>query len=216
MSTLHWKNVTLPGTGDDLLGALPTAVDTAGIITTASSVAAARVTLTKAATQGATITPTHPAYFDINAVLYRADGTKSSDGVWVLRPVNEPEFDLKQFAGPGSITVAQDEAHTLASSNLAARPYDRALIASATLFGVGTAGRTNLIISVSGSIRGRSRFDVGDEQSNSLTIQARIPAGTDPLIEIGVHGGPGGGTVGVTGSPDFNTLAAVAFPITMA
>lgn len=88
MSTQHWKGVTIPAAGDDLLAAWPAAIATAGIYIRASTQASALAMISAALTADATaITPTNPAVFLINGVFFWADGTKTS-GVYTLLPVN--------------------------------------------------------------------------------------------------------------------------------
>ena len=88
MPTTHWKGVPVPEAGDDLLSAWPAALDAAGIVFPAQSVAAGREILSKAEAAGHPPTAAHPAYLDVGGVLYRSDGSKNGN-TWILRPINE-------------------------------------------------------------------------------------------------------------------------------
>lgn len=218
MSTQHWKDVTIPGPGDPLLEAWPKAFDTAGIITSATSVASARAILTAAIAAGAQVTPTTPAYFGIGAgdkrVLYSADGTKN-DGVYVLTAVNEVETDDQTYASTWSSTVGQDVFSGMMSTGLPVRPYDRRAIVDASIFGFAKSGAVDMCVQGHGRIK-LARLTPGDPQSVSATLQCVIPAGATPSIAVGVRGGSGGGgSVQLSADARFNTLYVTATPITM-
>ena len=85
------KGATIPDPGDDLLAAWDAYDQTVGTIMPTDSIAAARTTLASAEAAGTGPTAAHPWYFDMNNVIYRATGAKSSGGVFTLAPVNEVE-----------------------------------------------------------------------------------------------------------------------------
>ena len=127
MSTQHWKGVTVPAAGDDLLSALPAFADTAGIYIRASTQAAARAMVSAAlAADSAAVTTTNPAVFLINGVFFWADGAKSG-GSYRLLPCGTTSGILHQVqdtkdglgagggdgsgvyvGGEGTITLALD------------------------------------------------------------------------------------------------------------
>lgn len=210
MPELHWRGPTIPSAGDDLLAAWPQFLNTSGIIGQADNPATIDVILASA--PAGAVTPTHPAYFDVSGIIWRADGTKS-DGAWVKQPINANERATDTFAGPGATTVAADAFTLLETSTLGVRPYPRAVTIRASAFGQGISGKTDLAVRVRGVTIARSRFDTGDEQSNVVIADAEIPAGSDPQITMGIQGGPGGGQVGVYGNQLFNQLSVTAVPI---
>lgn len=210
MSIQHWKDVTLPQAGDPLLESIKVFADTAGIIGRASSPAAALAILSRLPT--GSVTPARPAYFDIESIVWRADGTTVA-GAPRLEPINANERATDRFAGPGATTVAADQFTALQTSSLGVRPYRRAVTIRASAFGQGISGKTDLAIQVAGVTLARSRFDTGDEQSNVVIADAEIPQGADPQITMGIQGGPGGGQVGVYGNQLFNQISVTALPI---
>ena len=80
MPANHWKGIPIPEAGDDLLSAWPNALDAAGVIFPAQSVAAAREILSKAEAIGHPPTPAHPAYVDVGGVLYLTGRKTASAG----------------------------------------------------------------------------------------------------------------------------------------
>ncbi|MDN6523519.1 MAG: hypothetical protein L0K43_09570, partial [Bifidobacterium crudilactis] len=214
MSTQHWKGPTIPGAGDPILEAWQTYTDTAGVIIPTSSVAAARVALAQAIAAGAQVTTTRPAYFGIGAgdkrVLYSADGTKTSDSVYVMTAVNEVETDDQTYAQAWSNTVGQDVFSGMMSTGLPIRPYDRRAIVDASIFGYAKSGNVDMCVQGHGRMK-LARLTAGDPQSVSATMQCVIPAGVTPGIAVGVRGGSGGGgSVALSADARFNTLSVTA------
>jgi hypothetical protein len=191
-------------------------LDTAGIITVASSIAAARVMLTQWETAGAAPTPTYPAYLDINNIIYRADGTKSSDGTWVLSPANETEFK-EQYSTDGAIyTLNAGQDHGLVTSSIGARPYDRVIYASAALIGTVTTGEIDAWVRV-GEQKRSTRFPSGAAASTSPINLGIVRAGIAAPVGMGVSGaGTNGGKIDLSANAAYNVLDVLAWPITMA
>lgn len=216
MGTTSYRGVVLPGPGDDLLGGFAEAFASAGVVTVAASVAAARLALTSAQSAGATITPARPVYFNIGGILYLADGAKQA-GVWVLRPVNEVEL-VEQTKQIGSTFTVQPETFTpIITSSLQVRPYDRVIQAFGMLWGDVT-GRVNLDVRI-GDDHVLAQFATGQNATQSATNTARIPAGQAPDIVLGLHGGlvsEGAGSVYLSRADKWNRLVVRADPITMA
>ena len=150
MAKTTYRGVSIPTAGDGLLSGFEEAFASAGIITQADSVAAARLMLTEAASGGGVITPARPMYFDIGGVVYIADGTTSS-GVWVLRPVNEVETDEQTYTQAWSGTVTPEQFVPLMTSGLVARPYDRVALVTATLYGYTGSGAAHIAVTGNGS-----------------------------------------------------------------
>ena len=186
MPTQHWKGPTVPSVGDGLLDAWPTMLDTAGVISSASSVDAALVQLSLA--PEGTVTPTHPAYFDIQDVVWKADGTKTG-GKWNLRPINETKSDGVAYTAGETRTLANNQTWVIATSGLAAVGYDRLVDAWGICYGLPTAGNIDLEARIMGNAGqpGHWKTTAGEDtivSSQRLTV----PAGTDPKVELVVIG----------------------------
>ena len=217
MPTQHWKGPTIPmvGDDDDLLDAWPTAFDTAGIITGAASIAAARVMLTTAEAAGHPITTATPVYFDIGGIIYKADGTKNAS-VWVLKPANEVEHAEDFGTTGGSHTLAAGAKKQTIASTLPARPYDRMVMVTSAIYGGVTAGGIDVWAQINSNFQ-YARLPGGESSSGTAINIGLIPAGTAPGIYAGIMGAAGsGGTVSLSSSTAWNTLAVLAFPISMA
>ena len=212
MSKQHWKGPTIPGAGDPLLESWQTYTDTAGIIGTMSSVAAARVALTQAPV-GA-VTPTTPAYFDIGGIIYRADGTKNNS-VWVLKPINEVEVIEAQDTGGGwSGTLALDAYRKVVTADLPIRPYDRLVKAWGYLYGAVT-GSIDTALYIGTDYR---RAAVATGRGSGIVINTGIiRAGVTPSIHMGPMGGwQSGGSIALSGASSLNSIIVEATPISMA
>ena len=214
MPTNHWKNVPIPSVGDDLLGAWPSMLDAAGIVTLADSVAAARVMLTAAESGGHPPTPAHPFLTLIGGNLWWADGTKSADGVWVLRPVNELEVDDQTYTGTWGGSLAPGQFTGMATSALLVRPYARLATVTAGAYVASLSGNVDLCILCQGRMR-LVRVDSADAASYAGSLQAVIPAGVAPQISMGLRGGSGGGSVSLSRDSRFNYLTVQAVPAPM-
>ncbi|MCR2051453.1 hypothetical protein NSA19_00995 [Actinomyces bowdenii] len=216
MPTNHWKGLTLPTAGDDLLGSWKALADTANVIVTAQSVRAAREMLTRATVQGFILDSAHPVYFNILGNLYCADGQKAPDQTWVLHAMSEPDHWEGTYGAVWSNTLTNGQFTGVIRCGMTARPYDRWATISAGFYGNALSGHVDLCVSAHGKMR-LSRFDAGDAQSVTLTCQCRIPAGATPDIQLGVRGGgPSGGRVSLTADRRFNYLEVLASPISMA
>lgn len=213
MSSTHWKGMPIPAAGDDLLTAWRAYTDAAGIITTASSVAAARTALTAAVAAGATITPTTPAYFMIGGVVYTADGTKTA-GVYKLSPINERELVSTPCTDSTTYSYASGlGARVVATSTLPVRPYDRIVEVDGCLYGSVT-GSVDLGIHIQ-TKRRYVRFSTG-QNTQALHLTAVVPAGTDPAINLIVFPRLSGSSISLSGATDYVGLDVAASPITMA
>lgn len=212
MSTQHRKGVVIPSAGDDLLDAWADAVDTAGVITQASSVVAVRAALTKWETAGAAPTPAHPAYFDVNGIFYKADGTKN-DTTWVLTPWNETEFVEQAIGSGATVSVGNGEFKGILKSTLPIRPYDRMVTAQGLVWGVVT-GEVGVDMRI-GDDHVAASFWQGGNSASSINT-ARIPAGVAPDIEVGALGFGNGGSIRVSAENRWVRLIVTAEPVTMA
>lgn len=217
MSSKHWKGPVIPEVGDDLLDAWPAMLDTAGILTTVASVAAARVALTAAETAGATITPATPAYFDINGIVYWADGTKN-DTVWVLKPINEVEAYENSYSAGEKFTRGANQQNLLVDSSLPVAPYDRLITAWGMAAGDCTAGSYNLVILINNTDGQLSRWDSGSGlQSQAVINMGIVRAGVDPQVKLAVRSGSATtNTIQMNNNPTANKIIVRADPITMA
>ncbi|WP_075891236.1 hypothetical protein [Actinomyces provencensis] len=212
MSTQHRKGVVIPSAGDDLLDAWVVAVDTAGIITHASSVASARVALTQWETAGAAPTTDHPAYFDVNGIFYKADGTKNHT-TWVLKPWNEKEFVEQAIGSGATVSVGNGEFKGILKSTLPVRPYDRMVTAHGLVWGVAT-GSLGVDMRI-GDDHVAAQFWAGGNSQFAINT-GKVPAGVAPDIEVGVIGFSGGGSLRVSVDDKWVRLVVTADPITMA
>ncbi len=212
MSTQHRRGPEIPDIGDDLMEAFPRLLDTAGIITHASSVASARVALTQWEEAGASPTPDHPAYFDIGGVFYKADGTKN-DAVWILKPWNEKEYVEQTGAAGVTVTVGNGQFKGILKSTLPIRPYDRMITAQGLVWGVVT-GEVGVDMRI-GDDHVAASFWQGGNSASSINT-ARIPAGVAPDIEVGALGFGNGGSIRVSVEDRWVRLIVTAEPITMA
>lgn len=220
MSTQHWKGPVLPDVGDDLVEAWRTFTDTAGLAIRAQDVASARVQAEAAITAGKIIDAAHPATFIIGGAQtprrhYTVDGTRASDGALSLFKDDETEI-IDDTSTDGAVyALASGQAHTLITSSLPARPYDRAVYADATIFGTITAGGIDLRLSV-GSRTKASRYSSGSS-STSVSAVGRVPSGVSGTITVAIAAAAGGGgTIDLSGAAAWNGLSVLAFPVTMA
>ena len=211
--------MVLPDGGDDLLGSFRKAFETAGTITRVSSVSQAREVLTQAQGAGVGASTAQPWYFSIEHLLYVADGSKSGDGRWVLRPVNEIETSVSVFGLTNEIHVNNGEMKWIGSASLPARPYRR--IVYVTVIGWGrVTGDVNLVVRIGGEggPKSSSAWDHEDSQSQSVTCFGYVDANVTPKIEALVQGyrardtQSNGGTVQFVQSRDLNRIMVQAFP----
>ena len=174
MPAQTWKGVTVPSVGDDLVDAWPKAIDTAGVIIPASSVAAARTILTAAEAAGATITTATPAYFDVGGIVYKADGTKNS-GAWIMKPVNEQGMYSAANSWSGAKTVAKDASINLTTLTIPAVPYDRGIIATGTSYGSNVSGVIFLGINIQGTAVSKARFALLSDATLNRFVASTFP-----------------------------------------
>jgi hypothetical protein len=205
--------------GDDpILESWPAMLDTTGIVTVASSIAAARAMLTAAETEGHTISADTPVYFNIGGQMYIADGTKT-DGVWYLRLVNEPERDQLSTSTGETYTVNGSTYQNLLNGTIPARPYDRLFLAFGQANGQVTAGRVQLVARVAGVLGSRSAFGSDEMATQTSICMSVVTAGTDPDLHLSlIAGGGGTGTINIVGdtSARLCRFNVIAFPISMA
>ena len=217
MSSKHWKGATTPGPADDLLGGFTRFADTAGILTPATSVAAARGVLDKAITAGASVTTAAPAYFDINGNIYRADGTISGGGNYILRPINE--IERMEDAWSDAITYADSpgKEQTLVTSRLPARPYDRMILAFGQAAGACLDGWYALVVKIRGRDGQIARWDASDHVETQTVVNVYyVPAGADPQVTMRVRAGTAStNRINFPANASANTLTVLAFPISM-
>lgn len=206
----------MPDAGDDLLGAWPAALDAAGLVFPAASVAAAREILTRAEGLGHAPTAAHPAYIDVGGVLYRADGAKSA-GRWILRPVNEAQAEEGSIPESHQWGLQSDQRADAVSVDLGIRPYDRLVQAVFTVWGQVVAGVVDAHLTIM-SRNFAARFpSAANGATVTVTGMAVVPAGQNPAVRAGFTGAHGvGGTFNFTSSPQYSGLVATATPRSMA
>ncbi|KRC37534.1 hypothetical protein [Oerskovia sp. Root22] len=208
MSHTDYRGTTVPDPDDPLLPGLHTAFATAGVITRAASVAAARLAVTTAVAAGETVSSSRPMYFDIGGVFYKHNGAD-------LVPFNEVETIEQTYSLGTLLTVTKDQYSTMITSSLPARPYDRQVQCWGTAYGAVT-GTVDLDIRIRGGDDVLARFVAGTGASQSVTNYGLIPAGVSPGITLGVRGGSSGGTAQMATDGRLNRLVVTATPITMA
>lgn len=210
MSRTDYRGTTVPDPDDDLLAGLLLAFATAGVVTQAASVAAARLAVDNATAAGETVSNARPMIFDVGGILYRHDGA-------TLRPYNQVECVEQTYTGgPTPMTVAANAHQVLISSSLPARPYDRQVQCWGTAYGAVT-GLVDLDIRIRAGDDVLARFVAGTGASASVTSYGLIPAGVAPAITLGVRGGaPGGGTIQPATDARLNRLVVSATPVLMA
>ena len=216
MPTTHWKGVPVPEAGDDLLSAWPAALDAAGIVFPAQSVAAGREILSKAEAAGHPPTAAHPAYLDVGGVLYRSDGSKNGN-TWILRPINEVQAVEASVPINNTLKLGNGQYSGAAQVDLGVRPYDRIVQISFTVWARVTAGDIDATVYLLDRPY-RARFP-NDSTGASVTVTGVrvVPAGQDPKIRAGFTGAYGtGGTLSVSGDSAYSTLFALANARSMA
>ena len=215
MPTNHWKGVPVPEAGDDLLSAWPSALDAAGIIFPAQSVAAGREILSKAEAAGHAPTAAHPAYLDVGGVLYRSDGSKNG-ATWILRPINEVQAAEASVVVANTLKLGNNQYSGAAQVDLGVRPYDRIVQVSFTVWGRVSAGDIDATVLLLDRPY-RARFP-NDSTGASVTVTGIrvVPAGQDKKIRCGFTGANGtGGTFSISGDSAYSTLFATALPRSM-
>mgnify|MGYP000088707294 CR=1 FL=1 len=216
MPANHWKGIPIPEAGDDLLSAWPNALDAAGVIFPAQSVAAAREILSKAEAIGHPPTPAHPAYVDVGGVLYRSDGAKNGER-WVLRPINEVQAVEASVVINNTLKLNNGQYSGAAQVDLGVRPYDRIVQISFTVWARVTAGDIDATVYLLDRPY-RARFP-NDSTGSTVTVTGVrvVPAGQDPKIRAGFTGAYGtGGTLSISGDSAYSTLFALANARSMA
>ena len=184
MPTTHWKGVPVPEAGDDLLSAWPAALDAAGIVFPAQSVAAGREILSKAEAAGHPPTAAHPAYLDVGGVLYRSDGSKNGN-TWILRPINEVQAVEASVPINNTLKLGNGQYSGAAQVDLGVRPYDRIVQVSFTVWGRVAAGDIDATVLLLDRPY-RARFP-NDSTGATVTVTGIrvVPAGQDPKIRCG-------------------------------
>lgn len=216
MPTTHWKGVPVPEAGDDLLSAWTNALDAAGIVFPAQSVAAGREILSKAEAAGHPPTAAHPAYLDVGGILYRSDGSKSGS-TWILRPINEVQAAESRVQLTNTLALKDREYSGATQVDIGVRPYDRLVQVAFTVWGRVAAGDIDATILIMDR-QFRARFP-NDSTGATVTVTGMVvvPAGKDPKIRAGFTGAYGkGGTFSVTGDSPYSSITAIATPRSMA
>lgn len=214
MATTHWKGAPIPEAGDDLLTAWPNALDALGTIMSASSVPAARLALTRAETEGHPATSAHPAYIDIDGVMYRSIGARGGDETIDLVPINQIESARDYYGHSWKNTLNSGVYSGMIISSLRMRPYNRKIIAFGAAWMSNISGHMDLEINAQGIV-GKARFSVGTDSTQNIIVVANVPAGTAPKIQMGVRGGQPSGTGELAPHAEWTYLDVVAFPISM-
>ena len=214
MSFLHpLRGAQIPEAGEAILPSLGEFARTTGSIRAVESVAAARSILTGAETAGLAPSPQYPAYFQIYGILWWCEG-KGSDTAWDIKPVSEREFVSTPSTDSSTYTYADGfGARIVATSPLAARGYDRMVEADACLYGSVT-GSVDLGIHI-GTKRRYVRFSTG-QNTQTLRLTAKVPAGTSPGINLVVYPRLPGSSISLTGATDYVGLDVAASPVAMA
>ena len=209
MKTDPLRGASYPQAGDAITSSLEMMVRTTGSIVTVESVEAARTMLAAAPWAP---TPQHPAYFDINGIIWRCAG--KDDNVWPLAPVNEVEGAEAQVPSQGSWEFAAVGAvYVVMSIDLGVRSYGRRLQIQADLYG-SVSGAVDLGIHCQGRAK-YARFNAGGS-SQSVTMQKMIPAGTSPVVQMVVRGSTAGASIGVAqGDNRWSGISVLAFPVAM-
>lgn len=207
--------MTLPEAGDGLLEGFHEAFHTAGVVTPAESVDAARVLLNRGASEGIGATSGVPWFFNVASLLYVADGSKNTSGQFSLTPVNEVETKLKTYNLGSKLTLKAAQFSGLGDVALPQRPYRRLVFAAANAW-ARTTGTVDLALSVNGDMN-LSRFDpgAGDEQSQTVFNFGFIEANAVPNISWGVRGGSAGGTAQMSADSKLSRCVVMAFPASM-
>lgn len=217
MSSKHWRGATVPGPSDDLLGGFTRLMDTAGVLTPASSIASARSILENAITAGAGVSSTNPAYFDIGGIVYRADGTRSGTGGLILRPLNEVERAEDAWSNEVVYSGAAGSEVKIVTSKLPARPYDRMILAFGQMAGAVTDGAYALVVRIRGRDGQMGRWDASDAVETQTVVNVYyVPAGVDPAVTMSIRAvGSATNRISFPANASANTLTVLAFPISM-
>lgn len=212
------KGVKLPRIDEPLLPGLRTAFDSAGLIQVATSVAAAKGAVDDMVKHGAAPTVSNPAYMDIGSQLYKVDGSKTGDGSWLLKAMNEAEMDYQVYnASAVSYPVGGGQYYKYYGANLPVRPYKRAVLSFVTGWAAVT-GEVDMYLWIksSGTVRSSFNPDSSDNQSNVLVNFGTIEANEAPQVEWGIYGrGSNGGSARFTHDGSYNRFMTVAFPLSM-
>jgi hypothetical protein len=225
MTSTTWRGVPLLESGDGILEGLALLANSLNVGIPVASVAAARTLLTQAEADGVAPTSSNPALFMIGEgtkrILYISDGSKA-DGVWVLSPVNEVDYDevgSSSFVNTGqTVTVGSGKQYAIATaSHLGVKPYPRLVLAWGMAAGEVTVGSGNLVVLINNSDGqlGRWESDAGQSTVSSMNMGV-VAAGNDPQVILGVRGGTEAkNTIKISSNAAANKLMAVAFPITI-
>lgn len=220
MSHKHYRGPSIPDVGDEpILESIEAMMDTAVVSTPAASIDTAALAIATAVAAGADVSSANPMKFLIGQNEYVANGEKI-DGKYYLRPVNEVEFS--EVALTADVEVARNGTglyNRLVTASLNVRDYDRVAFAWGVGTGNVTSGRFNLTVRMNGTKDGQlARWDTADDVNTVTTINlARIPAGTDPDINLStMSAGAGFNQMNLAKADNMTKLVVLAFPITMA
>lgn len=215
------KKFFLPDSATSLLAGFKQSLESMGSIIPETSVSDARARLSLAEAAGGGASVATPWYFDVQGVLYRTVGEKNaSTGKWILSPVNEPQFWEGQYTGGETTNLAQFQFKPLISAAaIGQKPYARMVVCSGFAYGSVTKGKANLGLRIgSVSDQAEARFDAGDASAAAVMNMGIIPAGTDPVISLGVVGDHPSvsSSVYLGAAGKLTKLLVTAHPITMA
>ena len=221
MTKNHWKGAAVPEAGDPLIPAFSAFADTIGVIQPTASIAAMRAAIESAAVAGNSPTATHPAFFDLNGIIYRATGERSSTGTLRVAPVNEVEHFVGEYTrvGETEITRPPGGQFGMIEANLPVRPYDRLVLA----WGMANA-RVNGVMALAvlimnqGGIAARWENNASNQTSSTFNM-GLVPAGKDPRVILALQAGsyPGlaASTAYLSSASNAHRLAVAAFPVAM-
>lgn len=216
MTTKTPKGSSVPQAGDPLLDAWATYDASIGIIMEFASIAAYRTALAAAEVAGAPATSSQPWYGSINGNVYRATGSKGSDNVYDLLPINMVEGH-DDVANVGlKVTRPAGSQHEIVRSNLPVRPYRRMVlvIGMCNASVSGTVGLRTLINNREGNT---SRWEKDAPAQTQVSINIGfVEAGADPqIIMAASFGGTTNSTLTVSSAADAVRLCVLAFPVSM-
>lgn len=218
MSTNTPKGSVVPQAADALLDAWTKYDASVGIISQFASIAAFRTALAAAEAAGTPATASHPWFGDMNGIIYRATGSKGSDNVYDLLPINmvEGHDDVSAGAQGAAITRTPGSQHQIITSKLPVRPYRRMVLAigMANASVNGTCGLRILINNREGNT---ARWSTDSTAETVMAVNIGfVEAGADPqVIMAATFGGTTNSTITFSRDVNSNRLDVLAFPVTM-
>lgn len=211
MGKTNFRGVYVPALGEDLHDGTTALADSIGVITRVSSIAAARSIVEGNQEK---ITPSTPAYFDVNGLIYVHDGT-------VFKPVNEAEISSQTYEYNRVASISSGKFTGMIGTNLGVKPYDRSFTAIGMARGTVKSGLPFLALRVDGEISSLAFFTEKESQTITTIWAGTIEAGHQPNIWLGLYGGSQSGgvsttsTVALANDARMNRLIVTTNPITM-